>query len=706
MSGEIHWRGLVTGVTNYYTLRAARGADINRYWDTTGTPALVDLTTANWANYKIALAESPAGSYLYVGTWPATLTTVGWYYADIYRQSGAGAAIADVLVGSFLGYWDGTSYKIAGSDVQEVKGIAQSAGDIVGLIGAIGSGTGAALNFAPDSDNATTAIKTISKVGTQTNSYLSLTADNGVYHVLTNVGNAIDWVYGYSIGGGRTAAKVTFTGYLAASNPATSKTITVSAYNFVTPGWDTIRTITGQAGTTDITVDIPLLSAHTGTGTDAGKVYIRFTATAQAGAVLNADMLLVQAQVTGQTVGYSDGSIWVDTVSGTAGTTPFVNGTADKPVLTWADALTLAGLVGIRSFHFLPGSSIQLTGSSIGYRFIGAATIALGGQNIADAYFRDAYTISGVSTGDDAEFINCGIGTCTLAHSYLIDCRFKGTVTLIAAQEYFIIRGSDAVTGTSTPAQFTYSANCEIDFRDWRGGVQLNGHAATNTTFIDGAGRILIDTATGGNLTIRGDFAPASGATATALTITQTQRYGTDQITAASDPLVNAVPGAYAAGTAGAALGSIPAIKGQTDLISGAEITLAQGLTGGAAQVIRGSTWTASIPCTADLATRTLLQLAFKWRVGDTDAQAILYGTELAGLTRVNGATYTGSSAHLTLTVDPGVAINVVLSNVVTALLDPAADIAWAAQYKLAGGTVVEWSGALTVVGDYIRTVA
>jgi hypothetical protein len=113
MAGELSWRHQATGNTLYATIRSTA----RTYWNTAGTPALEALTVANWADYAIALAESPASSYFYVGDWPAGLTTAGFYYADIYLQAGATPAISDTLLGTIIGHWDGTTFKPWGADV-------------------------------------------------------------------------------------------------------------------------------------------------------------------------------------------------------------------------------------------------------------------------------------------------------------------------------------------------------------------------------------------------------------------------------------------------------------------------------------------------------------------------------------------------------------------------------------------------------------
>ena len=55
--------------------------------------------------------------------------------------------------------------------------------------------------------------------------------------------------------------------------------------------------------------------------------------------------------------GYEEGAVWIDTINGTAGTTNFENGTVELPVLTLADAITIATSVGLTRFHVVVGST-------------------------------------------------------------------------------------------------------------------------------------------------------------------------------------------------------------------------------------------------------------------------------------------------------------------------------------------------------------
>jgi hypothetical protein len=136
----------MTGFIDYVTIRSVTGT----YWNTY-SGAFEALTVANWYsaasnNYAIVLAETPASSYFYVGTFPAIAGNMvaGWYWVDVYRASGAftTAKIGDQLIGTLLGWWDGTTYKPWAGDTLQVAGTTQTAGDLYNVIRLLGQNTG------------------------------------------------------------------------------------------------------------------------------------------------------------------------------------------------------------------------------------------------------------------------------------------------------------------------------------------------------------------------------------------------------------------------------------------------------------------------------------------------------------------------------------------------------------------------------------
>jgi hypothetical protein len=129
MASEINWRHTATTDTLYATIRTNNGS----YWNTSGTPALEPLSVAQWANYDIAMSLTEAGSYFYIATWPAGLTTQGWYWIDIFKQAGAGPAISDVMQGTIIGFWNGTDLVSWGANVEQWAGTAVHAATVAGV---------------------------------------------------------------------------------------------------------------------------------------------------------------------------------------------------------------------------------------------------------------------------------------------------------------------------------------------------------------------------------------------------------------------------------------------------------------------------------------------------------------------------------------------------------------------------------------------
>jgi hypothetical protein len=104
MANELYWRHSTTGGDLYVSLRS-----LSLQYYNTDTPGFEALTVANWADYDIALAETPANSYLYVGDMPAV--AAGFYWVDVFEREGASPAIGDELIGTLLGYWDATAFR-------------------------------------------------------------------------------------------------------------------------------------------------------------------------------------------------------------------------------------------------------------------------------------------------------------------------------------------------------------------------------------------------------------------------------------------------------------------------------------------------------------------------------------------------------------------------------------------------------------------
>lgn len=375
----------------------------------------------------------------------------------------------------------------------------------------LNAATGGAIYFVTEGDNTVTAIEGVSFVGVETSgTYLNTQANDGVYHNISDTANQFDIVYAFDIGQDRTANEVEFKGYLQGGND----TALIQAFNGT--GWDTVGTIAGQAGTGNITVTQPLLSIHTGRNGSAGTVYIRIKDDgAGSGPDLFVDSLTVTGVNNGLSVGYANGSIWVDTISGTAGTESFVNGVADNPSLTLADALTLANNVGLKRITFAPRSSVTLAAILSGYTLFNGS-IDINGQDISDSTFVGATitgTMGGTGVGSATQFTECVINAVSInSNTTLEACSIGGNITAREAGTFYIhdcwsqIAGGGSIT-------FDYGAALnasDLNIRRHSGGWTIEnmgaGTGTYNSTF-EGMGQIVFaSTCSGGNASIRGTW--------------------------------------------------------------------------------------------------------------------------------------------------------------------------------------------------------
>lgn len=379
-------------------------------------------------------------------------------------------------------------------------------------VGGIGASAGGALNVEATADNVSSSIKGVSFVGVQASgTFVSTEAEDGAIHQITDTGNAIDIIYSFSIGGNRTAASVSFKGFLNSNNDV----INVQAFDFVGNDWETRFVVNGKAGSANDSEIITLLSKHTGvSGSDIGSVLIRFQTTGQSSPTLNTDELLISAVNIGQSVGYSDGAIWVNTNNSNTNTVDFVDGVADNPVSTWAAALTLSASLNITRFHITNGSSIALTANSDNYTIFGNNwTLALESQSIVGIYVQGA-EVSGIATGSGTtqEFDNCLMNATThIKGTHIINgSAIMGTQTVGEAGDYFLDTIHSAIAGDATWIwDFgTAIGDTNLNVRHNSGGIQLEamGDTGTDTASIEGFGQIIEGTCTGGNVTVRGTF--------------------------------------------------------------------------------------------------------------------------------------------------------------------------------------------------------
>ena len=374
--------------------------------------------------------------------------------------------------------------------------------------------------------------------------YGSTWYSNNQYWVTAPVAEGLDAYLTYTASANQYINSVTVRGYF---NAAPTRYLDISASNCQGTGWDQLSDATTRMNnaSTNQNYTYPLSSRNQGPN---GEVRLRFSSTSS---TLTDRLYVDQAIVGIGTAGPStadiatavynrllsvvyEGGITIDTEGGTDGTVLGTNGTIINPVKTYSSACTLAANLGVKRFYLKPDSDITLTQAHDYWRFIGKGKIHLGGMSANDLRIESAELVDGTATGDDIDIHDSVIGSIALsAPAFFERCALTSSVSLASSGNFTFHNCYDAnPAGTgATPCLVFTDSTASVAFRDYRGGIDLALMTSGNALKADGAIRLnAFNGCTGGDVTIRG-FAPViSGTAATLLTITQGQRYGTDQL--------------------------------------------------------------------------------------------------------------------------------------------------------------------------------
>jgi len=362
----------------------------------------------------------------------------------------------------------------------------EALGDAVGNIAVSGS----AVNQIADSN-------TITDGSEGTTDYTDTHELDGNYNEITDNAGTLDMYYEFDIGPTGVPVSSTIIGFLNGINDD----LDIYAYDWNSTDWDQVGNIQGKPGSGNDTLVVDLFPKHVGTGGNQGLVRIRFyKASGLSSAQLNVDQIFASYAIVNQTIGYDDGAIWIDTNDSNTNTVPYVDGTADNPVSTWAAALTLNTTLGLNKFRIKNGSSIQLSGSSDNYTIDGNNwTLDLNGQSVSGAKIEGA-EISGNDDGSNAAatiYRNCLMGDNTLGLHRLEECGLGGDLVLAEAGTIDWINCQSRVAGTDTPSvDFGAAvANTNLNMRDYSGGIEVKnmGQSGTDNMSLEGFGQLKIN---------------------------------------------------------------------------------------------------------------------------------------------------------------------------------------------------------------------
>lgn len=352
--------------------------------------------------------------------------------------------------------------------------------------------------------NTTAASATIT-TGTQSSgTYASTVESNDTRHTIADSAGTLDMYYEFSVGGDGVANTVIWEGYVSGAGDS----IGAYMYNWTAVAWQQVGIIDGKNQVSDDTHQWSVTTAHTGTGANLGIARLRFYGTGLTTSTLNTDRLLLGYAVVNRSVGYVDGAVWLDTVSGVAGTEPFVNGTADRPSDTLANVLSIAGALGVQRIYVLSGSLMTLAAAFTGKTVEGDGyTVVLNGQDITGSIFRRFAFISGTATGTLPAFNSGRIGNVTLPPCIILSALIAGTFTLGSAGTYLLADCVDGnATGVASIIDFGSAIGASnVAVRNFAGGLEIQNMKAGDYLSVDGNGRLRLNAnCTGGEVRIRG----------------------------------------------------------------------------------------------------------------------------------------------------------------------------------------------------------
>lgn len=366
----------------------------------------------------------------------------------------------------------------------------------------IGASTGGGLTFAPSEDNTGGAIDPSSAafVGSVSSGTFSSTGPGTTNsHSINDSGDDIDVVYGYQVGGNRQGTILT----VFADVDGGADRVNVKIYDHVAVAWITV----GEIGNDDL-LSVPLTAPFTGTSSELGKVYVRFETDSTTPSNLRVWECLVSAVQVDSSIGYSNGTIWIDTITGVAGTENHVNGTGDNPSDSLADATTISSSIGIKRFEIAPASSITFAASETQKIYKGDGwNLTLNGADISDTHIHGAHAVSGICTATSLYvFEHCVFTDVTLnSGGYVHISAIKGTLTLGNAGSYHL-HNCFADSNTGVIVDFNGVGVSVLHIHGFEGKITFKNMDANHNVHCGGGGQIFTDTCTGGQIHHFGQF--------------------------------------------------------------------------------------------------------------------------------------------------------------------------------------------------------
>lgn len=198
------------------------------------------------------------------------------------------------------------------------------------------------------------------------------------------------------------------------------------------------------------------------------------------------------------------GSVWISASTGTAGTTPNVNGLPENPVDTITDAVTIATAKNIRSLFIMDGA-FTLTATLNDYVVQAVdweSSVNLGSQDVGGAVFR-GLAVTGTQGGArPATFYDCLLDALTGADLQAFRC-FITTSLATRSQGDMILIGCSSSENDVPFLDFTNGPQT-VELNNLHGNIEIRNHGAADTTAIDIVGSLVIAATSAGTMRVTG----------------------------------------------------------------------------------------------------------------------------------------------------------------------------------------------------------
>jgi hypothetical protein len=367
--------------------------------------------------------------------------------------------------------------------------------------------TGAAINTTYTSQN-------IVSGGVVSGNADNTIARDGVYYQLNDTAGLLDVQFDFEIGSDGVPTGITLYGYLNGGNDS----VQIQAYDWVTSQYRTLGTIQGSNGTSPQEYNFALFTSMVGSGVDDGTVRIRLYDATLTNSDLFIDQLYTSYSVVNRSIGYSNGSIWVNGLTGTSGTVPFIDGTADNPVDSYANAISLNSSLNLRRFTFSPGDVATLTQNMSAIEFLGTNYIVNLNSQVPPTVITGA-EVTGASTSTVTHYMReCRVGTISTPVTLnsgavfdlcgLVNIALKDQAGAALDVEFLDCHGNTQESmfpGGTVDFGVSAGTNHEVSFQRWGGPVTLKNLKDGDTVYFHGNGTAIFDpSCTGGSFRVAG----------------------------------------------------------------------------------------------------------------------------------------------------------------------------------------------------------